>query len=1046
MNKFFRVFLILIAVSGLFVTLGAPALVGGPVVPKAFVGLQLVSAGEVRSQTIAGVLVKLEAITAHTTAASFTTAEAALWKLVSQEESATVFPASIRIPKGFKIVEAGAYYERITAGISGVSFVVDSSNWRALGASGTVDSIQNVTATGSALAFSSTVIANCSIACTITLPNATAGEVGKPITIKSIGPGVVTFAPFAANVLNNMAALSQGNGVIAKATAVGVVDAVAGLTTAAVNPTTLAPWAASSVVVVAEQKSVTIIGTLTGVRSNSGRTTGGASFDLTEAANWTYLSQSNVPAWTASSLVLTGFQIVDGGITYQSNATRTTGAVSFAADSSFWTALSPSGAPGNIVNFSESDTDDNPNTGVITFTPSTPALVGALYVKTNGIAPSIWRWTGSAYVRAAPRALEADQFFGDRLVSATIPGTLTALASRITFSQITPNITITLANPANPSLIQRITVTNVGITPLTVQASELKPDEVLDFEWNVNSGLWGLVGKVGSSGLTYVAVSSTNQARVWNESVAVTTGASLINVPLATAVGNAAKEELVCKSDAGSGIVTVAPFAGQTINGSATPYTLSSQYQCAWFISDGSNVTVSNTSNGVLGENGQAFNTTGIATIAANSVIVSFTLNSVGKFDVTGQIGANFASTGSGRLYFRTAAGVEVPYSRAYFQNGSAGSFAAPIQVRAQIDNTVAGTTYQLFSDTSWSAFYGYDSPTPSQGGTKVMWNKISGFQNVIGQTVDRVRARMNPLTASAVTGSNSVNGYTGEHMLWNEYTFNGSSSKIQISLIDGSITVKAGVTAEIAVNLNRLYNGGPYSPQIKDVTAGGAGIVLTGTTDNFLGTGGDAAVSAHRRNILRYTVAPTVDSKYVVELTGGWNSIPAYWSASLFPSAPSAVVADWNNIEVTQVGTSSATTVTPNQTFTVSGVYPTSTTPQVIGTLGGVTFTITPSSDPVTFAVSSAATGQIISRVYGPSSTAGATIDAWTTGASAGGAGSILTRARQWNGATSSTFGLNNASYFMDVSGNLTANGRMYEIRGSSANGTLHISVTMLN
>jgi hypothetical protein len=237
--------------------------------------------------------------------------------------------------------------------------------------------------------------------------------------------------------------------------------------------------------------------------------------------------------------------------------------------------------------------------------------------------------------------------------------------------------------------------------------------------------------------------------------------------------------------------------------------------------------------------------------------------------------------------------------------------------------------------------------------------------------------------------------------------------------------------------------SGGTYYPALKDVTGGG-NVTLTGTGHSWLGAGGDSSVAGHRRIKLEYTVSPTVDSTYVLEFPGGWNGLAAYWNAAAFPAVPTAILADWNNVEVTQVGTSSATMTPPNQTYTVSGVYPTSTTPQTIGTLGGVTFTVTPTSDPATLAVSSAATGQIISRVYGGGSGAGAGVNAWSN-VSGGTAGSILTRAQQWNGITSSTFGLNNASYFMDVSGHLTANGHLYQIIGSSANATLMISVTML-
>jgi hypothetical protein len=103
-------------------------------------------------------------------------------------------------------------------------------------------------------------------------------------------------------------------------------------------------WTSSNPVVANEFRKTPLLGgAVTAMTSNSIRTTGATTFTLAEAANWSYVSQQLVPQWAASSLVLTGFQVVDSsGITWQANTTRTTGSGVFDATEKLnWTALSP---------------------------------------------------------------------------------------------------------------------------------------------------------------------------------------------------------------------------------------------------------------------------------------------------------------------------------------------------------------------------------------------------------------------------------------------------------------------------------------------------------------------------------------------------------------------------------------------------------------------------------------------------------------------------------------------------------------------------------
>jgi hypothetical protein len=120
------------------------------------------------------------------------------------------------------------------------------------------------------------------------------------------------------------------------------------------------------------------------------------------------------------------------------------------------------------------------------------------------------------------------------------------------------------------------------------------------------------------------------------------------------------------------------------------------------------------------------------------------------------------------------------------------------------------------------------------------------------------------------------------------------------------------------------------------------------------------------------------------------------------------------------------------------------SSTPFVMGTLGGVTFTFTPSSDPVNLAFSSTAFGTMTSSIMpGPAALSG-TMDAWASAAN-GATGSIISRNRQVNNTTSVTFGLNNTGYWCTWKGNLLISGNRYEITGSSSGGTASIVIKLV-
>lgn len=100
---------------------------------------------------------------------------------------------------------------------------------------------------------------------------------------------------------------------------------------------TVDAWTAATPVTAGVLRRVTFSGTEIVVRSLSSRTTG-ATYDAAEAANWLYVSQAQISAFSASAAVNGGVQILQDGVTYTRAATGTT-AASFAADTASWTAI-----------------------------------------------------------------------------------------------------------------------------------------------------------------------------------------------------------------------------------------------------------------------------------------------------------------------------------------------------------------------------------------------------------------------------------------------------------------------------------------------------------------------------------------------------------------------------------------------------------------------------------------------------------------------------------------------------------------------------------
>lgn len=289
-------------------------------------------------------------------------------------------------------------------------------------------------------------------------------------------------------------------------------------------------------------------------------------------------------------------------------------------------------------------------------------------------------------------------------------------------------------------------------------------------------------------------------------------------------------------------------------------------------------VVSTNAAQNVVPENGTTVNTTGNTSYPANSALVTFTLPSVGRFDVAAQIGANFSAVGSGNLYIRTLAGVEVSNSRVYVQNGTQGAMAAPIHINAQIDNLVANTTYQVWTAVAWAAVYGYDTLTPAQGGTKVIWNKISGLLPVAGQSVDygsltaSGNASYGTVMYSVTTAANispAAPFASNQTILFN----GGSASVVQngnlsVALATGIQTINKTGVYSIKISASLQANGASDSTVLQLVKNNTTPIAAS---NGFNASGGNIA-TAHN-----LTYSGTLNAGDTLDVRVGANGVAAH-------------------------------------------------------------------------------------------------------------------------------------------------------------------------
>jgi hypothetical protein len=122
-----------------------------------------------------------------------------------------------------------------------------------------------------------------------------------------------------------------------------------------VDPGIVSDWVASTAVKQNKLVTVTVMGSVVVIRSNSDRTTG-AVFDSAEAANWTVLSQNSVNPWSANTLVLNKLRVLIDNTEFQASSTRVTSGVLNDTEKAFFVKLAEADAPQTLTEWSNTVT------------------------------------------------------------------------------------------------------------------------------------------------------------------------------------------------------------------------------------------------------------------------------------------------------------------------------------------------------------------------------------------------------------------------------------------------------------------------------------------------------------------------------------------------------------------------------------------------------------------------------------------------------------------------------------------------------------------
>ncbi len=389
---------------------------------------------------------------------------------------------------------------------------------------------------------------------------------------------------------------------------------------------------------------------------------------------------------------------------------------------------------------------------------------------------------------------------------------------------------------------------------------------------------WGTVS--GGSTTFQTVTNASASATGWDYTVLVTAGAATRTITLPTAVGNAGHFIEVKKIDAGTGSIVIDGFGSEEID-TGSGVTISNQGGSVVLRSDGTNVKLVADTAAYAAEYGSNLTITDAQTTTSTSNADvtggSFTLPSAGTWRVT--VNLNTAIT----------AGAAGDVSLLLTDSNNAAVAGSYITLRGEANGSFLSATREVFITTTQVATYKLrwrvgsgDTATiynDANSSTNIAWEKVGGFQPVVGQSVDFLEVSLAtnqtvntsakvPYSAVVAAGGTTIFQPNGEFLLKAGKTYR----------LQGAVSI---TTSSTLAHTFQWYN----------VTAGA---YFGGTARSISPT---TSTDDTPQGVASAIITPTVDTTVRLDYTGGAASVTAL------------AVGTWAN--VTQLG-STATTSTP--------------------------------------------------------------------------------------------------------------------------------------
>jgi len=188
-------------------------------------------------------------------------------------------------------------------------------------------------------------------------------------------------------------------------------------------------------------------------------------------------------------------------------------------------------------------------------------------------------------------------------------------------------------------------------------------------------------------------------------------------------------------------------IANSTANGNAT---------IVWTQLGGTPVPMS-----MAGEHGEVALTSADVTITTSATdILSFTVPTAGIWRILANVQLNYLSSTLGYLWLSDNSNAEQPFTRQYMQSGTSTANLGIAQTLVSTVVTSGPQTFKIRGSTGSATMIAYRFATPlnsSSGGTRVVFEKMSGFIPTTGSTVDYVNARITSSTTILAAAANTA-------------------------------------------------------------------------------------------------------------------------------------------------------------------------------------------------------------------------------------------------------------------------------------------------